>query len=166
MLDLSRLEESKLELKREIFDLKSLVTETIQDIQHTSSSHAIDFSVNFNARIIGDRDRIQQVLINFINNAIKYSPDKNLVKVMITESENNQVKVSIMDFGIGINKVDQEKVFERFYRVSGKNETTFSGFGIGLFIAKEIIERHDGTISVESEMGLGSTFSFTLPVVL
>lgn len=166
MLDLSRLEESKLELKREIFDLNMLVTETIQDIQHTSSSHTIDLSLNFDARIIGDRDRIQQVLINFINNAIKYSPDKNLIKVMITEAENNQVKISIKDFGIGINKVDQEKVFERFYRVSGKNETTFSGFGIGLFIAKEIIERHHGTISVESEISQGSTFSFTLPFVL
>lgn len=166
MLDLSRLEESKLELKREIFDLNTLVSETIQDIQHTNSSHTIELSLNFDARIIGDRDRIQQVIINFINNAIKYSPDKNLIEVMISQAENNQVKICVKDFGIGINKVDQEKVFERFYRVSGKNESTFSGFGIGLFIAKEIIERHNGTISVESELGQGSTFSFTLPVVL
>lgn len=166
MLDLSRLEDSKLELKREIIDLNSLVAETIQDLQHTSTSHKINLSLNFDARINGDRDRIQQVLINFINNAIKYSPDKNVVEVNIAQAENNQVAVNVKDFGIGINIIDQERVFERFYRVSGKNETTFSGFGIGLFIAKEIIERHHGTISVQSETGQGSTFSFTLPIVV
>jgi PAS domain S-box-containing protein len=165
MLDLSRLEESKLELEKEPFDLNTLVKETIQDLQHISSSHHISFIQNFRARISGDRDRIQQVLINFINNAIKYSPDKKLVKVIIRETENNQVSVSVKDFGIGINKLDQEKVFERFYRVTGKKETTFSGFGIGLYIAKEIIERHQGTISVESKKGQGATFSFSLPVL-
>ncbi|MDO8965042.1 PAS domain S-box protein [Algoriphagus sp.] len=165
MLDLSRLEESKLELEKETFNLNTLVTETIQDLQHTNSSHHISFIQNFEASISGDRDRIQQVLINFINNAIKYSPDKKLVKVTLEESKNNQVVISVKDFGIGINKIDQEKVFERFYRVSGKKETTFSGFGIGLYIAKEIIERHQGTISVESKIGQGATFSFGLPIV-
>jgi PAS domain S-box-containing protein len=165
MLDLSRLEESKLELKKETFDLNTLVIETIQDLQHTSSSHTIRLIQNFEATISGDRDRIQQVLINFINNAIKYSPNKKLVDVSITDAENNQVVIGVKDFGIGINKIDQKKVFERFYRVSGKKETTFSGFGIGLYIAKEIIERHQGTISVESKIGQGSTFSFSLPIL-
>ncbi|MDI1325130.1 MAG: HAMP domain-containing sensor histidine kinase, partial [Algoriphagus sp.] len=164
MLDLSRLEESKLDLKKETFDLNTLVNETIQDLQHTSTSHTINLSQNFGANVKGDRDRIQQVLINFINNAIKYSPDKKLVEIMISEAENNQVKISVKDFGIGINKVDQSKIYERFYRVSGKNEKNFSGFGIGLYIAKEIIERHQGTISVESKIGQGSTFSFSLPI--
>lgn len=164
MLDLSRLEENKLDLKKETFDLNTLVSETIQDLQHTSTSHTINLSQNFGANVTGDRDRIQQVLINFINNAIKYSPDKKLVEIMVSEAENNQVKISVKDFGIGINKVDQSKIYERFYRVSGKNEKNFSGFGIGLYIAKEIIERHQGTIRLESKIGQGSTFSFSLPI--
>jgi signal transduction histidine kinase len=69
----------------------------------------------------------------------------------------------VTDFGIGIDKADQNKIFERFYRVEGRNEKTFSGFGIGLFIAKEIVERHEGKISVESITGRGSTFTFSLP---
>ncbi len=164
MLDLSRIEESKLELKKEIFSLNDLVTETVQDVLHTSASHSIDLSINFEGKVIGDRDRIQQVLINFINNAIKYSPSNKLVKVDINETKNNQVAVSVKDFGIGIDKQDQEKIFNRFYRVNEKSEDAFSGFGIGLFIAKEIIERHQGTIAVESELGKGSVFTFLLPI--
>lgn len=75
------------------------------------------------------------------------------------------VAVSIKDFGIGIKKNDQEKIFERFYRVEGKNEKRFPGFGIGLFIASEIVQKHGGKIGVTREPGKGSVFSFSLPVL-
>jgi two-component system CheB/CheR fusion protein len=84
------------------------------------------------------------------------------VEVWIRQSEKNRVSVSVKDFGIGIDKKDHEKIFERFYRAGGKEEQTFPGFGIGLFIAKEIIERHGGSISLTSEKGKGSVFTFTL----
>ena len=164
MLDLSRLEESKLDLNTEIFSLNELLNETIEDIQYTNTSHTIQIHNNFTADVYGDKDRIQQVIINFINNAIKYSPEKNVIEITIEAAAPDSVALNVKDQGIGIATTHQQKIFERFYRVEGKNEETFSGFGIGLFIAKEIIQRHRGKISVESESGKGSVFTFTLPL--
>jgi PAS domain S-box-containing protein len=165
ILDLSRLEESKLQLKKESFLLNDLVLETVQDIQFTNTSHRITVSNNFTGIVDGDRERMQQVIINLINNAIKYSPDKNSIEVTIDKDKENQIVVQIKDNGIGLAKEDQVKIFDRFYRVGGKSEDSYSGFGIGLFITKEIIERHKGMIKVESELGKGSVFSFTLPLL-
>ena len=114
--------------------------------------------------IFADRDRIGQVLINFINNAIKYSPQSNTIEIRVYKIDEAKVCVCVKDFGIGISKEDQQKIFERFYRVDGKNEDTFSGFGIGLFIANSIIEKHSGTISINSEINKGSEFIFTLNI--
>jgi len=110
-----------------------------------------------------DRGRIGQVLINLLTNAIKYSPDDCEIFVE-SNLDHNDVIISVKDTGIGISKEDQEKIFERFYRVEGKNEKTYPGFGIGLFIASEIIHRHSGKIGVESVLGQGSSFYFSLPV--
>jgi len=101
----------------------------------------------------------------FITNAIKYSPNSKKIEIEIFQKEEGKVSVSIRDFGIGISKAHIEKIFTRFYRVDGKNEETFSGFGIGLFLVKEIIERHEGTIKVESKKGKGSKFVFTLDAI-
>ncbi len=166
MLDLSRLEESKLELNLENFSLNDLLTETIQDIQYSNVTHTINVQQAFKAQVFCDKDRIQQVIINFINNAIKYSPAMDIIEITILDAGDNKVSLTVKDFGIGIAKEHQQKIFERFYRVQGKNEETFSGFGIGLFIANEIIQRHHGNISVESEPGEGSVFTFTLPLAI
>jgi len=135
----------------------------VQDILHSNTKHAIKIDCDFDCEIYGDKDRIGQVIINFVTNAIKYSPTNNNIELRVHEVEKNQVAVSVKDFGIGISSEDQQKIFERFYRVQGKNENIFAGFGIGLFIAAEIIKRHDGYITVESENMKGSTFTFVLP---
>ncbi len=163
MMDLSRVEESKLDLKKEFFLLNQLVTETVEDIKYTNNSHSIILTNNFNGNIYGDKDRLQQVIINLINNAIKYSPAKTNIEISINKA-GDKIAVSVKDSGIGIAKKDVEKIFERFYRVTGKNEHAFSGFGIGLFLADEIIKRHNGEIKVESELNKGSIFTFTLPL--
>ncbi|MEI9806786.1 MAG: ATP-binding protein [Bacteroidota bacterium] len=111
----------------------------------------------------GDRERLGQVLRNLLTNAVKYSPVSRTIKVTSVGKENNVV-IAVKDSGIGINKNDQEKIFERFYRAEGKSEKTFPGFGIGLFIASEIVRRHHGKIGVESEPGIGSVFYFSLPL--
>lgn len=165
MLDLGRLEESKLVIDTQTFSIKTLVEETIQDILHTSSSHSLQLDAKTDGEIEGDRDRIQQVLINLINNAIKYSPLNRKIDIAIHAHGDKHIAVSVKDLGIGINQQDLQKIFERFYRVSGKNEETYSGFGIGLFIANQIIEKHHGSITVESEAGRGSVFTFILPLV-
>ncbi len=164
MLDLSRIESGKLELQKETFSLDELLAETIQDIIYTNTKHTINISVELKASVYGDKDRVEQVIINLINNAIKYSPGSNAVEVRLYDAGNNKIGVSIKDYGIGIIKEDQEKIFERFYRAGGVSEQNYSGFGIGLFIAKEIIQRHNGQILVESEQGKGSVFTFILPL--
>ena len=163
LLDLSRIDSEKLELNMQNFDLNSLVTETVQDAQQTTKHHIV-IKNSSEYRVVGDRDRIGQVMLNLLANAIKYSPKRNSIEVDIYQPARNCVSVSVTDHGIGIGEEHQEKIFERFYRVEGKSEQTYPGFGIGLFIASEIIQRHHGTINVKSKKSEGSTFTFTLPV--
>ena len=101
--------------------------------------------------------------INLLTNAVKYSPSAKNIRVT-SKLVNGEVVIAVQDFGIGIDNKDQEKIFERFYRVDGLDENTFPGFGIGLFISAEIIKKHEGTIAVSSEPGKGSVFYFSLPV--
>jgi PAS domain S-box-containing protein len=163
LLDLSRIDSGKLELKMQNFDLIDLVKETVDDIQQTTN-HQILIRNKADGKFFGDKDRIGQVLLNLLTNAIKYSPRTNSIEVNVDQPTQNRISISVRDFGIGIDKKDHERIFERFYRVEGKTEQTYPGFGIGLFIASEIISRHNGTITVESEKSKGSTFTFTLPV--
>ena len=164
MLDLTRLETGKLELRKELFSLDHLVNKTIQDIMFINTKYVIRIHAGVMGNVYGDEDRIGQVLINLINNAIKYSDDTNPVDVYIHQLRHNQISVSIKDYGIGIDRADQEKIFERFYRAVGESGRTYPGFGIGLFIVKEIMERHQGSITLESEKGKGSLFTITLPL--
>ncbi|HET8855798.1 MAG TPA: PAS domain-containing sensor histidine kinase, partial [Salinimicrobium sp.] len=165
MLDLSRLEERKLRLQKERFSINDLVRETVQDIKYTSTQHRVNIHDNYRCSVLADRDRIGQVLINFIINAIKYSPENPVIDIFIEEAGKDMVDIRVKDNGIGIEKKDQKNIFRRFYRIDGKNRETYSGFGIGLFLAKEIIERHNGEICVKSLKGEGSDFSFKLNVV-
>jgi len=166
LLDLSKIESGKLELKKELFSINELVDETVQDVLYTNPKHTITIFHDFDCIVYCDKDRIGQALINFLTNAIKYSPKSDKVEVVIAQSEKNTVSVSVKDYGIGIDKAYHDKIFERFYRAEGKVEQTFPGFGIGLFIAKEIIQRHDGLIGFISEKGNGSVFTFALPVAV
>jgi len=163
LLDLSRIDSGKLELKMQNFDLNDLVKETVDDLQQTTK-HQILVNNNADCKLFGDKDRISQVLLNLLTNAIKYSPKTDSIEINVCRPSQSIVSISVKDNGIGIDKKDHEKIFERFYRVEGKTEQTYPGFGIGLFIASEIINRHNGTISVESEKSKGATFTFTLPV--
>lgn len=162
LLDISKIEVGKLELRKETFQLGLLVTEVVENMQATTDSHKLVVKGSSIKKIHGDRDRIGQVLINFLSNAIKYSP--NGKPIIISTHENKQtITVAVKDKGIGIKSKHLEHIFERFYRVFDATEKTFPGLGIGLFICKEIIQRHNGSIHVESKLHKGSTFSFTLP---
>lgn len=163
MLDLSRIESGRLDLNKRPINLNALIAEMVEDFRMTNPDRDITLKQNgeFTAEL--DRDKIAQVIINLIANAIKYSPAKTPVNISITQEE-DQVSVSITDHGIGISEKDHLKIFERFYRVEGKDEQHFSGFGIGLYLAHSIIERHNGTLAVKSEPKKGSTFTFSLPL--
>ena len=163
LLDLSKIESGRLELQRSHFNLSELVDEIVQDVRQTASSHAVLVHNDFEGKVFADKDRIAQVLLNLLTNAIKYSPESDRIEVYVEKNDYTAI-VKVKDYGIGIDKKDHHKIFERFYRVEGKKEQTFPGFGIGLFIANEIIERHQGRITVESEKGKGSSFIITLPL--
>ena len=164
MLDLSRIEENKLELQKQDFYINELVDDTVQDLRFTNTQHHIEVVHEYKCKIHADKDRIGQVLINFITNAIKYSPDSKDILVKVQKYKNQRVSVSVKDQGIGIEKKNHVNIFKRFYRIGGKSEETYSGFGIGLYLAKEIIQRHDGSITVKSKKGKGSDFCFILSV--
>lgn len=165
LLDVSKIQTGKLILRLSNFDLDELLNEVAVIILETSSSsHAIEIDYDLTAKknITADRQRIEQVLINLLTNAVKYSPysDKIMVKVI---HNGDLVRVSVKDFGIGIPQAQQDKIFTRFYRIE-ELEPLYSGLGIGLYISSEIIARHGGKLWVESRQGEGSTFLFEIPV--
>ena len=165
MLDLSRIEDNQLVLQKSKFNINDLVEHTVQDIKISNPNSDVKIEHKFKTSIFADKERIEQVLVNFITNAIKYSPNSKNIDIKIFQEVEGKVSVSIRDFGIGITKAHIKKIFTRFYRVDGKNEETYSGFGIGLFLVNEIIERHEGTIKVNSKKGNGSEFIFTLNTI-
>ncbi|HLG77585.1 MAG TPA: ATP-binding protein, partial [Ktedonobacteraceae bacterium] len=162
LLDVSKMQSGKLTYREERFDLDDLVRETVENIQGIVSTHQIQIEGVAHACVPGDRDRIGQVLINLLTNAIKYSPQANTVIVRVA-SDRKEAVVSVQDFGIGIAEIYHDKIFEQFYQVTDPEEKTYPGLGIGLYLSDEIIKRHAGRIWVESAKGAGSTFSFSLP---
>ncbi len=165
LLDTSKMQHGKLIYNKTFFQLNELTKEIVEEIQVTNASHEIRIEKNTPLQLYADRERISQVLSNLLSNAIKYCPDCEKIIVRLEKAGETAI-CSVQDFGNGINKAQQSKIFERFYRVTGNNLHTYPGLGLGLFIAKEIIERHKGKIWFESEEGKGSTFYFSLPIAV
>lgn len=164
LLDISRIQAGKLAFREEEFDLAELVRETVENLQEATPTHQLLIRKSTAAIIYGDRDRIGQVLINLLTNAIKYSPFAHEVLISLA-CEHDHALVSVQDFGIGIPPDQLSQIFERFYQVSnGTRNKSLTGLGIGLYISKEIVQRHQGRLWVESKVGEGSTFHFTLPL--
>ncbi len=165
LLDVSKIATGKMDLNEEVFDFDELIDETIEDMRATGIRHRIDKLGTVHKRVFADKYRINQVLINLIANAVKYSPQKDKVDIRVSASQ-DYVKVSVKDYGIGIPKKSITKIFDRFYRVQDKKRESFPGFGLGLYISSEIVKRHGGKMWVESEENMGSTFHFSLPITL
>lgn len=163
LLDVSRIETGKLQLKKEIFNIMEVLEDTIEAMKPAAKYHTLLFDSSNTLPVCGDKFRIYQVITNLLTNAIKYSPRGKKI-VIAAKKDKNMVIVSVQDFGIGIAKSKQKKIFEKLYQVTDPVEMTYPGLGIGLYISKEIIQRHEGEIWVESEKNKGSTFYFTLPI--
>ncbi len=162
-LNVSRLESGKIMIDKKKFNLDELTTEMIDEAKLTVSSHEFEFSCNGPIPVDADRDKIGSVVSNLLSNAVKYSPRGNKITVKC-ELVDKEARVSVHDEGIGIKQEDINKLFERYYRVNTTQTRHISGFGIGLYLCAEIIQRHNGRIWAESKNGKGSTFYFTLPV--
>ncbi|WP_293944699.1 MULTISPECIES: PAS domain-containing sensor histidine kinase [unclassified Sphingobacterium] len=161
-LSLARIEESKIQLRKEMVPLDGLLQEIKEEASFMTEQHHIQLVCDNSHMVYADRDKIGQVLNNLVSNAIKYSPEGGKVTIGC-EDFDDHLKIYVSDEGVGISKSDQKKLFERFYRVENDTLASISGFGIGLYIVAEILNYHDSKIEVESELGKGSTFSFLLP---
>jgi len=164
MLDLDRMESGKMSIRTTDVDINEVLSEAIA--RAGSSTTTVEFKADLDPRlpiVVGDRDRLIQVVSNLVNNAVKYSPDGGVV-TMTTRSEGGFALVSVSDTGVGIPPDEISHVFERFRRVRSGAAQSIPGTGLGLTIVKQIVEMHGGKIWVESAVGHGSAFHFTLPL--
>ncbi|SEN95642.1 two-component system, chemotaxis family, CheB/CheR fusion protein [Mucilaginibacter gossypiicola] len=162
LLDVTKIQEGKLQLNCERFDAIAMVRESIEEVRVQGGAHNLVFEYAEGAEITADRARLEQVINNFLTNAIKYSPNNDRVEIQCGIA-GGQFCVKVKDFGIGIPENKREFLFDRFYRVQ-ESSTHFAGLGLGLYICSEIVKRHHGKIGVESQEGKGSTFWFSVPV--
>ena len=161
LLDVTKIQSGKMTFNPVAFNFDAAVAEIIEEMQHISSKHKINYSLASETNVFADKERIGQVITNFLSNAIKYSTDANAIDVetFITDDE---VILSVKDYGIGISEDLQHLVFDQFYRVGGNLQHTYPGLGLGLYISSEIIKSEGGRIWVESKEGEGATFFFAL----
>lgn len=164
LLDLSKIELNKEILKIERIDIKELLLSTIEVLKPSINKQKITILTELDlvyAEV--DEDRIKQVIINLITNAITYTAENGKIYLRLKELDENRIKIEVEDTGIGIPKQSLSRVFERFYRVDKDRSRESGGTGLGLAIAKHIIESHEGNIQVESEVGIGTRFTIILP---
>jgi PAS domain S-box-containing protein len=163
LLDMSRIKTNQLSLVLVSCDIAEVATEVVRMIQMSTSTHSLVLVCDTSVRVQADHDRLEQVMVNILTNAVKYSPNADRVDIRVTTDKHNAL-FSVQDYGIGISQEDQAHIFEQYYRSIGLSNQKYAGLGIGLYIASEIIQRHNGRIWVESEEGKGSIFSFSLPL--
>lgn len=164
LLDVSKIQAGRLEYALQPVNLTELVNACIENARHIYPSHNFQIQGGADLIINGNDERLEQVIMNLINNAVKYSPSSNKI-IINTAGHNGMARVSVTDFGMGLSALQIERIFERFYRVEDKKYMS-SGLGMGLYISKEIVTNHHGKISVDSKMGEGSTFYFDLPMAV
>ncbi|MED0672382.1 ATP-binding protein [Aneurinibacillus aneurinilyticus] len=165
ILDLSKIEQKRMPLKVEEINLDKLIKETVRIIREEARAKniAIYLPTEKNLIIEGDKDRIQQIILNLVSNAINYTPDNGEVTITLQERDSKSIEMKIADTGIGIPPEHISRIFERFYRVDKARSRESGGTGLGLAIVKHLIDSHHGMIHVESEEGRGTTFTVILP---
>jgi len=161
LLNAGKYTEGQLHLNKTRFSLVKMVRESLQHL-HASDGYKITVTGQEDILVFADADRIEQVVVNFVNNAVKYAPESKFISVLISGTD-KESRLEVKDEGNGIAEEKLPYIFERYYRVD-ESGSQYSGLGLGLYISAGIIKKHGGKIGVESELGKGSTFWFSLPV--
>lgn len=164
LLDVTRIQAGKLQFREEYFDFHALVNDVVEDMQRTTNQHKITAQLLGEKIIYGDKNRVGQIIINFLSNAIKYSPSADKI-IIRSISDKKYLTFSVEDFGIGISEESQKKIFDRYYRADSRDDNTVNGLGLGLYISYKIAKKQNGDIWVKSEKGKGSTFFCRLPIL-
>ncbi len=163
MLNVSHIETGKLMFQNNNFELEKLMRDVINYLKVSIKTHPITFKSFSKFWVHGDEHRIERVIINLVNNAVKYSPPGTKIKICLSQ-KNDMACVEVEDFGYGISEKDKEKIFNRFYRSKSSNKENLSGLGLGLYISSSIVKHYGGTIGFESKKNSpGTIFYFTLP---
>jgi signal transduction histidine kinase len=168
ILDLSKVEAGRMELELAAFDLPLAIDNARTFVRERATRHGITLDVKVDERLgdyVGDERKIKQILLNLLSNAVKFTPEGGRISINARQT-NGSVEISVTDTGIGIAEEDQPKIFEEFRQVGSDNAKKIEGTGLGLTLAKKFVELHGGRIWVESEVGKGSTFVFTLPTAI
>lgn len=165
VLDISKIEADRLELRPEAFDLTALVAESLASVRSLAEakSHKLETALDVPTALEADRLRIKQVLVNLLSNAIKFTPEGGRIRLEARVQE-SFVVVSVIDTGVGIPAEEHESIFDKFHQVGATTKGVREGTGLGLAITKRLVEQHGGSISVKSQPQQGSTFLFTLPL--
>ena len=167
LLQLSLIESKGFELKSEPFSVKELVEEVVDSLKRSAEKKSQNLEISIISgvqKVVGDRYRIGQALTNLVDNAIKYTPEKGSIRIEFRD-KGEKMEIVVIDNGTGIPPQDLSRIFERFYTVDKGRSRELGGTGLGLSIVKHIVEAHGGTVQVQSQMGKGSEFSFTLKKV-
>ena len=175
LLDISRIQENQLILREEDVQLNEVITEVVMELQPSIQKRHHTVELRLSAELplcLGDRDRLSQIIINLMGNAIKYTPDGGKIRLSTRRGDDSKtIQLAVQDNGIGISPENQSRIFTRFFGVqnieqhkTGKDEFLAGGTGLGLAIVKGLVEAHRGTITVQSELNVGSTFTVTLPI--
>ncbi len=162
-LNVSRLESGKIVLNKSSFNVNELIGEVIRETELDMAGYTVSFVPASSSMIEADRHKLSSVLSNLFSNAMKYSPKGTGITITAVNTKQN-LTVSVTDEGMGIHPHEQEKLFDRYYRVQNHDTKFIGGFGIGLYLSAEIIKRHNGQIGVDSIYGKGSKFYFTIPI--
>ncbi len=174
-LALSKIESKRVPMQFTPIDLESFIEHTVEMIRHEADKRRIKIEPSIMDQIFieGDEDRMRQIMINLLSNAITYTPEGGDIKVIVQSistgyqsfTENEKVRIIVKDTGMGIPKKDIPRIFERFYRVDKARSRSSGGTGLGLSIVKHLVELHQGTVRVESTVGVGTSFIIELPVI-
>jgi PAS domain S-box-containing protein len=161
-LDVSKIQAGKLLPHKTTFNIDDIIQESKEFIDVHYSPHKVHITGDMEIQITGDKNRLEQVITNLLTNAAKYSAGQDKI-ILKSEVADQHLKISVQDFGEGIPESKLPFIFDRFYRVN-ENHNDISGLGLGLYICSEIIKAHNGKVGVDSQVGFGSTFWFTIPI--